>query len=90
MDFPRLDRLAQDFEHPAIPFGQFIEKEHAVMRQRDLAGTRVAATPDQRNARRGMVWRAIRPRSPFGFAERSGERSDRRRLQRVGFLERRQ
>ena len=40
-------RLAQRFQHPAVELGQFVEKEHAVVRQRDFAGPRIGAAADQ-------------------------------------------
>lgn len=43
-----LQRFAQDFQRAAIPFGQFVEKEDAVVRQRDLARPRLCAAADDR------------------------------------------
>ena len=42
-DATGLQRLAQPFEHAAIPFRQFAEEQHTVMRQRHFPGARVAA-----------------------------------------------
>ena len=44
-----LERLAQGFEHIAVEFGQLIQKENAVMRQRDLSGFGDRAASHQRH-----------------------------------------
>ena len=47
--------LPQGFERRAPEFREFIEKQNAVMRQRDLTGTRMAAAADERCRRGAMV-----------------------------------
>jgi hypothetical protein len=39
VDAPRFKRLAQDFEHLAVEFGQFIQEENAMVRKTDFAGS---------------------------------------------------
>jgi hypothetical protein len=66
-----LEGLAQDFQHVACALGQFIQEEHAVVRQRHFAGPRHLAAADQADVRYGVVWcgarhgrvgtRAVRP-----------------------------
>jgi hypothetical protein len=50
-----LERLAQDFQHVAFELGQFIQKEHAVVRQRHFAGHRHLAAAEQADVRDGVV-----------------------------------
>ena len=40
-------RLAQHFERAAVELGQFVEKQHAVVRQADFAGRGDRAAADQ-------------------------------------------
>ncbi len=54
-------RLAHHFENIAVELGQFVEKEHAVMRKRNLAGTRIRAAAHQTSMAYGMMRRAKRP-----------------------------
>src|SRR5690606_22103524 len=54
---PRFQRFAQDFEYGALELRQFIQKKHAVMRERDFAGTRRATAADQCHAGRSVVRR---------------------------------
>ncbi|MNT50589.1 hypothetical protein D3C72_1875150 [compost metagenome] len=49
-DAAGFQRLAQDFQHSAVELRQFVEEQHAVVRQRDLARARVAAAADHRGA----------------------------------------
>jgi hypothetical protein len=42
-----LERLAQRIEHLRLEFGQLVEEEHAVMRERDFAGPRAQSAADQ-------------------------------------------
>src|SRR5258708_11967930 len=37
-DSPGFDRLAQGFEHVTVEFRQFVQKQHSVMRERNLPG----------------------------------------------------
>ena len=59
-----LERLAQHLEHAPIPFRQLVEEQHAVMRERDLAGARIAAAADERDAARRVMRRAKRALAP--------------------------
>jgi len=86
VDAAGLERLAQHLEHPAIELRQLIEEQHAVMRQRNLAGARIAAAAHQRYRGRGVMGRAIRALSPTLQAKAAGERLNRRSLQRIGFV----
>lgn len=58
-----LERLAHDFQHVALKFRQFIEKENAVVAERNFAGPRHSAATDQTGVADGVVRRAIRPRA---------------------------
>ena len=60
-DAPFFDRLTQRLEHAAIELRHFVEKQHAVMREADLAGPRRAAAADQRDVGDGVMRRAKRP-----------------------------
>ena len=62
---PGLERFAQRFQHFAVEFREFVEKQHAEMRQRDLAGLRRIAPADQRHRARRMMRRAKRPLPPL-------------------------
>jgi hypothetical protein len=53
-------RLAQDLQDMAAELGPFIQEEHAIVGQRDLAGHRDVAAADQPRIREGMVGRATR------------------------------
>jgi hypothetical protein len=50
-----LERLAQDFQDVAAELRQFIQQEHAVVRQRPLAGQRHLAPADQPHIRDGVM-----------------------------------
>ena len=89
-DDARLERFAQHFDHAPIPFRQFVEEQHAVMRERYFAGTRHAAAAHERDAAGGVMRRAKRPHAPALDAEMAGERGDGRRFERFGFGHRRQ
>ena len=56
-DFAGLERLAQRIEHLRLELRQFVEKQHAVMRERDFARPRAQAAADQRRHRGGMMRR---------------------------------
>ena len=87
---PGLERLAQHFEHAAVPFGQLVEEQHAVMRERNLAGPRVAAAADQRDGARRVMRRAVRAHPPCSRRKPAGERGDRRGGERLFLGQRRQ
>jgi hypothetical protein len=50
-----LEGLAQDFQHVACALGQFVQKEHAVVRQRHFPRPRHLAAADQADVREGVV-----------------------------------
>ena len=54
--FAALQWLAQVFQHLAVEFRQFVQKQDTTMRQRDLARTRITAASDQGGSR-GVVMR---------------------------------
>ena len=54
-------RLPQDFERAAVELGQFVEEQHAVMGERDLARRRRAAAADQARFADRVMRRAKRP-----------------------------
>ena len=56
-----LERLTQDLERRLRELRQLVEEQHAVMRERDLAGPRHAAAADHRDHRRRVVRAAERP-----------------------------
>ena len=60
-DLAVLERLAQHVEHVALEFGQLVQKQDAVVRQADFAGTRQRAAADQPRIGNGVVRRAERP-----------------------------
>ena len=53
--FPLFEGLAQLVKHIAAKFGQFIEEEHAVVGQGQIARPRDGATADQGRARAAVV-----------------------------------
>src|SRR5450759_5706207 len=58
---PGLERLAQHLQHFALELRQLVQEQHAMMGERNLAGTRIAAAADQGHAGSGVVRRAKRP-----------------------------
>jgi hypothetical protein len=90
-DFAALQRLAQRVESLRLEFRQLVEEEHAVMRERDLAGPGAQAAADQRRHAGGMVRAAERPpvreRAAFDLAR---DRGDHRHLQQFRRRQRRQ
>jgi hypothetical protein len=50
-----LERLAQRFEHVATELRQLVEEQHAVVRQRHLAGANVGPAAEQARTRTGVV-----------------------------------
>ena len=90
-DFARFERFAQCFEHGTGKFREFVEKEDAVVGERDFARKDpacCAATDDRRKGRR-MVRGAKRALPPGAGVEWRQERMDRCALQRFGFVKRR-
>ena len=78
-----LERLAQCLQRGAWKFGQFVEEQHAVVRQRNLAGSRRRATADQCHRARTVVRLARRAHPPPRHAEASAQAGDGRAFQRL-------
>ena len=90
-DAAGLQRLAERIEHRPLEFGQFVEEQHAEMREADLAGAHAQAAADQRRHRRAVVRRAERPAAADPAAvQLARDRSDHRHFERFGRLQRRQ
>ena len=68
------DGLAQDLHRGAREFRQLVQKQHAVVRERDFAGARDAAAPGQPGGGNGVVRRAERPRADQRGARREDPR----------------
>ena len=87
-----LQRLAHDFEHVAGEFREFVQKEHAVVRERDFAGPRNHAAADQPGIGNGVVRRAKGTDADQARSriEHSGHAVDLRGLERFLERERRQ
>ena len=84
-DMPGLQRLAQHFQHLVIKLGQLVEKQHAAMRQRDLARLGGGAAAHQRHTRGRMMRAAKRPAAErLGIEGRARYRGNGRHIQRVG------
>ena len=49
------ERLPQGFQSGAAEFGKFVEKQYAVVRQRNFAGPGFATAADQRRRGSGVV-----------------------------------
>ena len=58
---PDFERLAQRVEHRRLEFGKLVEKQHAVMRERNLAGLGAQAPADQRRHAGRMMRATERP-----------------------------
>jgi hypothetical protein len=66
-DFAGFERLTQRVERVRLEFGKLVEKQHAVMGERNLARPRMDAAADQNRHAGGMMRRAERP--PVGQCE---------------------
>ncbi len=90
-DLAVLQRLAQRIQHARIELRQLVEEQHALMRQRDLAGLCAHAAAGQRGHAGGMMRRAERPlrrqRATFDLAGDGGDHGD---FKQFGGRERRQ
>ena len=81
-DLAVLERLAQRIQHPRIELGQLVEKQDALMRQRDLAGFGAQAAAGQRRHAGGMMRATERPpRRQRAVADFTGDGSDHRDFQ---------
>src|SRR5690606_10932175 len=63
-DLATFQGLAKGFQHLAVELRQFVEKEHPLVRQADLARSRPAAATDQRRAGGTVVGLAEGPGRP--------------------------
>ena len=54
-DFAVFERLAHHLQHLTLKFGQLVEKQHAVVRQRNFARLRISATAHQRHIGYGVM-----------------------------------
>ena len=90
-DLAVLQRLAQRIQHARIELRQFVEKQHALMRQRNLAGLGAHAAAGQRGHAGGMMRRAERPpRGQRAVVDFAGDRGDHRHFEQFGRRQRRQ
>jgi hypothetical protein len=76
-DLSILERLAQRVEHARLEFGQFIEEQHAVMGERNLAGPGTDAAAGERCHARRMMRAAEWPlRGQSAALDLAGDGSD--------------
>ena len=77
-------RLPHHLQHVARKLRQLVEKEHAVVRQRNFSGARYGAAADQSRVADGVVRRAERPHAHQSIArvQHSGHAVNLGRLQR--------
>src|SRR5439155_23797124 len=54
MDLSGFERLAQYFEHSAIPLGKLVKEQHAMVSERNLAGPRIASSANESHGRGGV------------------------------------
>ena len=86
-----LQRLTQAVERLRRELGQFIQEEHAVVRQRGFAGAGLEAAAGERGHAGGVVRRAERPGAGQGaLGDQSGDGVDHRSLEQLAGRERRQ
>ena len=86
------ERLAHGFQHAALELRQFVEKQNAVMRERNFAGRRIDVAAEQAGVAGGVMRRAERPARHERLAgfEQADDAVNLRRLQRFVQRERRQ
>ena len=90
-DAAGLERLTKRIEHWTLELGQFVEEQHAEVREADLARTDPQAAADQRRHRGTMVRRAERPAAPDpATAKLARDRRHHRDFKRLARLQRRQ
>jgi hypothetical protein len=78
-------RLAQRIEHAALEFRQFVEEQHAEMREGDFARPRPCPAADQRCHRSAVVRRSERPGAlQLAALQLAGDGSHHRDFQRIG------
>ncbi len=87
-DAPVLEGLAHNFEHVALELGKLVEKEHAVVAERNFSGARNRAAADQAGVADGVVRGAKRARANESARvfEKAGNAVDARGFD--GFVER--
>ena len=88
-DLAVFERLAEGFERVFGVFRKFVEKEHAVVRQTDLAGLKMCTAADEGDVGNGVVGRTKRACGDEGVAasEFTGHGMDLRGLQTFGQTE---
>ena len=59
-DVAVFERLSEDFEGPAVEFGEFVEEEDAVVGEADFARGGDRAAADESGVADGVVWGAVR------------------------------
>ena len=69
-DHTALQRLAQDFERATVELGKLIEKQHAVVSERDFTRTRLRSAADERYGRGRVMRTAVWTHAPFRWLER--------------------
>jgi len=91
LDLAVLQGLAQRIQHPGIELRQFVEKQHALMRERDFARLGARAAAGQRSHAGGMMGAAERPpRRQRAVADFAGNRGNHRNFEQFGRRQRRQ
>src|SRR5262249_25857 len=84
-----LERLAQRFDSAAAEFGELVEKEYAVVRERHLSGARRIASADEPRLAHRMVRAAGRPPAPSPGRAPQAPRHAIKHARRKSFFERR-
>ena len=89
---PSSSRLAHGFQDAALEFGQFVQKQHAVVRQGNFAGRRIGVAAQQPGVAGGVMRGAERTARDQGLArlEQADDAVDFGRLQRLLQSQRRQ
>ena len=89
---PFLERLTQHLQDVAAELEHLVEEQHAVMREADLAGTRLRSAADQRGVRDRVMRRAKRALGdqPRARRQQADDRVDRRDVERLVERQRRQ
>ena len=90
-DFAGFQRLAQTVEHLGLELRQLVEKQHAMMGERHLAGRALLPPPTRAAIEAGMMRRPERPAvGQRAAGERAGDRMDHRHFEKLARPERRQ
>src|SRR5215210_2639610 len=87
-DVPVFERLAQHLERPATELGELVEEEDPVVRERDLAGPRVAPPTGEPRRRDRVVWCPKGPVPDQGTVRLAACAVDLRHLDPLGTAER--